>query len=95
METRDQYVDDLKKKLNEWNEQIGKMQEQMGAASDEVRNRYEQQIEEMQAYREDAEKRMTALMESSAADWEKMRHQFEDAWGDIAAGFGRAWSRFR
>ena len=51
METRDQYVDDLKKKLDEWNEQIGKMQEQMGAASDEVRNRYEQQIEEMQAYR--------------------------------------------
>ena len=33
--------------------------------------------------------------EERKADWDKMRHQFESAWGDIAAGFGRAWSRFR
>ncbi len=94
METRDQYVNDLKKKLDEWNEQISKTEAQMNQASDEAKARYAKQVEEMKAHADDAQKRMHELIQSSAAEWEKMRPQFEAAWGDIAAGFGRAWSRF-
>ena len=95
MESRDQYVADLKAKLDEWNEQIGKVEEQMKSASDDARARYEKQVADMKAHTDDAQKQMNDLVQSSAADWEKMRGNFENAWGDIAAGFGRAWSRFR
>jgi chromosome segregation ATPase len=94
MENRDQYVEGLKNKLDEWNEQIGKLQEQMESATGEAKARYESQLEDMRAHTDDAQKRMQELVQSSAADWEKMRPQFESAWGDIASGFGRAWSRF-
>ena len=94
MENRDQYVENLKNKLDEWNEQIGKTEAQMNQASDDAKERYAKQIDEMKAHAADAQKRMTELAQSSAADWEKKRPQFEAAWGDIAAGFGRAWSRF-
>ncbi|MEO1090420.1 MAG: hypothetical protein AAFX81_07305 [Pseudomonadota bacterium] len=94
MDTRDHYVDNLKKKLDEWNEQITKTQNEMIAASDEAKARYEKQVSDMQAYLADGQARMDALVKSSVADWDKARTNFESAWNDIAAGFGRAWSRF-
>lgn len=94
MQSRDQYIADLKAKLDEWNEQVGKTEAQMNAAADDTKARYAKQIEEMKAHADDAQKRMTDLSQSSAAEWEKRRPQFETAWNDISAGFGRAWSRF-
>ena len=94
MQSRDQYIADLKATLDEWNEQVGKTEAQMNAAADDTKARYAKQIEEMKAHADDAQKRMTDLSQSSAAEWEKRRPQFEAAWNDISAGFGRAWSRF-
>jgi chromosome segregation ATPase len=94
MENRDQYVEGLKNKLDEWNEQIGKLQEQMESSTGEAKARYASQLEDMQAHADDAQNRMQELVQSSAADWEKMRGNFDSAWSNIASGFGRAWSRF-
>ena len=94
METREQFVEDLKKKLDGWNEQIGKTEAKLNGASDEARAKYQTQLAEMTAHAADAQKRMQALAETSASEWEKQRSAFDAAWGDIAAGFGRAWSRF-
>ena len=91
---RDQYVEALKDKLDEWNEQIDKTESQMREAAAEAQARYESQLAEMKKHAAAAQEQMQALVKSQAADWEKQRANFEKAWGDIAAGFGRAWSRF-
>lgn len=92
---RDQYVDALKTKLDEWNDQIGKTEKQMKDATAEAQARYEAQLAEMRQHAADAEEKMHVLIKSQAEDWEKQRASFESAWNDIAAGFGRAWSRFQ
>ncbi len=94
MQNRDQYVEDLKKKLDEWNEQIDKVENQMKDATDEARARYEGQVAEMKKHAADAEEKMQGLIKSQSDEWDKHRATFEAAWTDIAAGFGRAWSRF-
>ena len=94
MESRDQYVKDLQSKLDEWNEQISKFQGHVESTTGEAKARYESQLKDMQAHADDAKNRMQELIQSSAADWETMRGNFESTWGNIASGFGRAWSRF-
>ncbi|MEE9359505.1 MAG: hypothetical protein V3U85_03375 [Hyphomicrobium sp.] len=91
---RDQYVESLKNKLDEWNEQISKTESEMKDASAEAQARYEEQLAEMKKHAATAEEKFQALIKSQSDDWEKHRANFETAWGDIAAGFGRAWSRF-
>jgi len=91
---RDQYVEALKSKLDEWNEQIGKTESQMKDASAEAQARYEAQLVEMRKHAATAQENLQSLVKSQSEDWDKHRASFEQAWGDIAAGFGRAWSRF-
>ena len=91
---RDQYVEALKSKLDEWNAQISKIEKEMQAASSEAQSRYEKQLADMREHVVTAEKNFQTLAQSQAEEWEKQRDNFEKAWSDIAAGFGRAWSRF-
>ena len=94
MQSRDEYVEALKKKLDEWNEQIGKTEKQMSDATGEAKIRFAKQVDDMKAQTEDAHKKMNELIASSTHEWDGQRKRFEQAWSDIAAGFGRAWSRF-
>ena len=91
---RDQYVEELKSKLDEWNQQIDNVEKQMHAASTDAQARYEAQLAEMRKQFAAAEKNFQTLAKSQADEWEKQRKNFENAWNDISAGFGRAWSRF-
>ena len=92
--TRDQYVEALKNKLDEWNEQIGRTESQMKEASDAAQAHYGEQVEEMKKHAAAAEAQMLELRQNQSENWDKQRANFETAWGDIAARFGRAWSRF-
>ena len=91
---RDEYVEALKAKIDEWNEQIGKAEAQMKQATDEAQVRYQEQVAEMKSHAEEAQAKLQELGKAQADEWEKQRANFEAAWNDIAAGFGRAWSRF-
>ena len=55
---REQYVEALKSKLDEWNEQIGKIEDEMQTASAEARSRYEKQLAEMQEHAVMAQKNL-------------------------------------
>ena len=91
---RDEYAEALKRKIDDWNEQIGKTEVQMKEASADAQARYAEQIAEMRNFAAGAEEKMQDLVQSHSEEWEKHREKFEKAWDDIAAGFGKAWSRF-
>ena len=91
---RDEYVEALKHKLDEWNEQISKIESQMNSASEDAKSRYQEQLTEMRNHALAAEENFQALVKGQSEEWDKQRETFEKAWSDIAAGFGRAWSRF-
>ena len=91
---RDEYVDALKAKIDEWNEQIGKAEAQMNQATADAQARYEAQVAEMKQHAEEAQAKLQELGKAQTEEWDKQRANFEAAWKDISEGFGRAWSRF-
>lgn len=94
MKSRDEFVQDLKKKLDEWNGEIAEAEKKFEAASDEASQQYASQIAEMKKRWADAEEQMRVAGAKSMAEWEKRGQEFEAAWKDIAGGFTKAFSRF-
>jgi gas vesicle protein len=94
MGTRDEYVEEAKKRLDAWNTQISDAEAKMAAASEEAKARYAEQLADLQRHWSEAEAKMKEAAQSSAESWQKNHETLESAWKDVAEGFGRAWSRF-
>ena len=92
---RDQYVAMLKQRLDEWNTQISKTEEEIKEASSEARARYEEHLADLKKQAAEAEEKFQAFVKEQSEDWDKQRAAFETAWKDIAEGFTRAFSRFK
>ncbi|MBK0398467.1 hypothetical protein H0I76_04645 [Limibaculum sp. M0105] len=95
METRDQYVERLKQKIDEWNAQITEFDHKMKEASLDAQRQYAAALDEMKEQCAEAEKKMREVANTEREKWEQRRAQFETAWQDIADGFQQAWSRFK
>ncbi len=94
MTSRDDFVETLKAKLDEWNAEIARLEAEAGKTRAELRARYAEELAEMRRLRDEAEARLGELLNTSQEGWERRRHEMEQAWADIAEGFRRAWSRF-
>lgn len=95
MSSRDKYVEDLKRKIDEWNAEISAAELRMKSASDQAKARYAEQIAEMKKRRAEAEAKVRDALQKSTDEWENLRRDFEGAWHEIAEGFSRAWSRLQ
>jgi chromosome segregation ATPase len=93
MTTRDEFIETLKSKIDEWNAEITRLEAKAQKAGAEAKERYAEQINEMRKFRDDAEARLNEIMGASHDTWEKRRGELEQAWHDIRDGFSRAWSR--
>lgn len=95
MKSRDEYVEDLKRNLDEWNAEIKKAEAQFESASAEMSARYAEQIAEMKKRWAEAEAQMRVARQKSRDEWEKRATDFEAAWRDISEGFTKAFTRFQ
>jgi hypothetical protein len=93
MQSRDEFVDDLKRKLDDWNSQIAKAEAQMRAGSEKAQVQIAEEVAEMKRQRDAAEGTMRDALRKSADEWKKRQRDFEHAWNDISDGFARAWAR--
>ena len=55
---RDDYVEQMKAKLDEWNAEIDKLQAQAKDAEEEAKEKYEAQLAEMRKQRDEAQAKM-------------------------------------
>jgi malate synthase len=84
MKTRDEYVSELKRRLDEWNADVTRWEGQARGARAEAQVRYDKQL---QALREGREKALynLKLLEGASAS----------AWRDFTAGTDAAWDALR
>ena len=95
MHDRDAYVEKMKAKLDEWNQDIDRLEAQAEGAKAEAKARFQHQLDELKAMREETIERMHAWQSASADAWETMRHGAEAAWQDMAKAFQEAANRFK
>jgi hypothetical protein len=87
---RDEYVRKLKAQIDQWNAQLAKWE----AMSDEVRNKYLQELDEAQVRRDEALEELRRIQGASAQAWGEMMRGAENAFKEIGDAFERARKAF-
>lgn len=83
---RDQYVQQLKSQIDQWNAQMAKWE----ALSQDVKNKYLQQLDELQVRRDEALAEMRRVQGASADAWGEMMRGAESAFKEMREAFERA-----
>lgn len=94
MMTREQYVEHMKKQLDEWNVKLAKWEEEVQKAQAHVKTQYEIQITALEKQRDETVKRLNATREASQAAWTEVSKGFESAWKSMQSSFDKAWDEF-
>ena len=94
MTTRDQYVETLKKQLDEWNAEIGRWEVKAGAARKEAKKQYRTQLKRLEERREAARYTLKLMEGASAAAWSDLRGGADEAWGLMQEAMKEARSHF-
>jgi ribonuclease HII len=87
---RDEYVRKLKEQIDQWNAQMAKWE----AMSQEVKNKYLQQLDEVQVRREEAMQELKRIQGASADAWSQMMSGADTAFKEMRDAFERAAKAF-
>ena len=95
MRTREEYIQNLKDKLDELNSKIDQLQLQGKLAEMESRQDYEQHIQRFTAKRDEILNRLQEMRHSSDEAWEDLRKGIDQAWSHLREAFDQAKSHFK
>ncbi len=94
-EKRDEYVEKLKIKLDEWNAKIDQLQAKADQVKPDLKTEYQKQILNLKEKRARAEEKLDELGKASKSAWEDLKAGAETAWEDLAQAVKAATSRYR
>jgi heme oxygenase len=83
---RDEYVQKLKAQIDQWNAQMA----QWDKASEDVKNKYLQQLDEARVRRDEALAEMKRLQNASAEAWTQVLQGAETAFAAMQGAFEKA-----
>ena len=87
---RDEYVQKLKAQIDQWNEQLKKWE----SMSDDVKNKYLQQLDEAQVRRDEAITELKRIQGASAEAWAQMMKGADNVFKEMRESFERARKAF-
>lgn len=94
MINRDEYVERMKKQIDEWNTKLAQWQAEVQKAQVHVKTQYEAQIKVLEKQRDETVKRLNETREASQAAWQEVSKGAESAWKALHASYEKAWSEF-
>jgi len=95
MNTRNEYVEQLKKNLDQWNTDLAKWEAKAKVAKTDMRIEYEMQLEALRKHREAATAKMKELQASSGDAWKDLTVGADAAWASMREAFDKATSHFQ
>lgn len=95
MTTRNEYVEQLKNKLDQWNADIAKWEDKARVAKTDLRIDYEMQLETLRSRRDEATAKLKELQASSEAAWQELKAGTDAAWSALREAFDKAASHFQ
>lgn len=95
MEKRQEYVENMKAKIDEWNADINKLEAKIKQSSIEAQKDYQEQLANLKAKRDEASARLDELQSASDDAWEDIKEAAENAWTSVESGLKSAFSRFK
>ena len=95
MTRKDEYVQKLHAKLDEWSAEIDKLQAKADKTSAESRIEYQNQVKNLQQRRRETEKKLDELRSAGEGAWEDLKAGAELAWGAMEEAVKSARSKFK
>ena len=95
MTSRDEYLQNFKDKLDEWNTDIDALEAKTRNAQADMQAQYRKQLEAMREMRDDALKRYNELQGATVEAWDVMAQGTEKAWQAWVDAFAEARSKFK
>lgn len=92
---RDEYVEKMKRQLDEWNQKLAGWEAEVQKAQGAAKARYEAQIAALEHQRDEAIKRLNETRDASQAAWMDVSKSFEQAWRTLHDGFNKALAEFQ
>ncbi len=94
MLTRNEYVEQLKKNLDDWNTSIARWEDKAKVARNDMRIEYEMQLETLRKRREEATAKLKELQATSGDAWKDLTVGADAAWAAMRDAFDKASSHF-
>lgn len=94
MSKRDEYVEKLKHKLDDWNEDIDELEAKADHVKADMKEKYQEELKVVHQQRETVKQKANELIESGEEAWEELRTGVEDAWHKLTEAIDRAHSKF-
>ncbi len=86
MQTKDEYLAKLKTQLDEWESDLAQLRDKAGDASDDVKEKVEQQIAELKAKWDEGAARRQEILDAADDKWEALKDDAEAKWADLKVG---------
>ena len=94
MKTRDEYVANLKTRLDRWNTDVTKWEVQAKSAQADMKKRYAKQLEEVRERREAALYNLKLIENASSAAWQDFTRGADEAWERMQEAVKKARTHF-
>ena len=83
MATRDEYVAQMKVKLDEWNAQIDELEAKARQARAQAAHKHQERIAELKRKRDQAQGKLKEIQAASEGAWEGLKLGAEQIWDDF------------
>jgi hypothetical protein len=83
MSKRDEFVEKMKRQLDDWNAEIDNMDEKIAKVKTDLKAKYEKQVEEIRKKRAEGAKKLEELQSAGEEAWERVKDETEHSWAAL------------
>jgi uncharacterized coiled-coil DUF342 family protein len=95
MTTRHEYIEKLKNKLDEWDNEIDELEAKAQQTGAELKFELEDQIASLKLKRDQARLKISEIMNASEEAWEDLKAGADEAWNNLKQAIEKAWSHYK
>lgn len=95
MANRDEYVEKLKARLDEWNAELTRWEAKAKTAQTDARIEYERRIEALRQQRDSAVDQLKRVQSAAGGAWLELARGADEAWERMRDAFEKARSHFQ
>jgi chromosome segregation ATPase len=94
MSSHQEYIDRLKKQLEEWDYELDRLSHRVEDLGQDARQQAKQKLEDAKAYRSEVEGKLKKMEQAAGDALDDLREGVEIAWEGLKTGFYAARSEF-
>jgi hypothetical protein len=95
MTTRNEYVENMKARLDQWNKEIAEWEAKARVARTDMQIEYEMRLDALRQQRDEAAVKLDELQKSAGEAWRDLAQGADDAWARMRDALEKASSHFK